>query len=403
MENFLINQIEKQKFNNKISVLLLVYINQNNINTTDQLIVKLLNSYIEQFNNEGYIYCIYNEVYKMYGENVYKLGCSKNAKKRLCAYTSYYINPCVIKHESQLIKYHNIAESILFIKLQQYRVSSNREFFNCTFEIIKETITEIENEILNTPLIDILVKYNLKFDKVNIFKDLLQNMVTKYKELFKNILIYDIIDNKCKKIGTTECKFIKIFNSKDLIETKFNKLSKNNFDEMTLDKRFELEKYIIKKHCNGVFDIEYIKNNYENINMKINHNFFNNNDIFLRNSKKWNDKKIIIKELILGLGFEVPLNNKTMLDRNIFILNIKKVTDNCGLFTNIDRSKELFKIEKGKIENAKTVKGFLGFTNTLLKEWGMKIQAVKIRKNICVNNKWTTNSVNKYNLVYTEN
>lgn len=35
------------------------------------------------FNNgeQGYLYCIYNEVYNYYGRNTYKLGISKDIKK----------------------------------------------------------------------------------------------------------------------------------------------------------------------------------------------------------------------------------------------------------------------------------------------------------------------------------
>lgn len=78
--------------------------------TIDKLIdhpIKV-NGYIDKLANDiyeydinngkkGYIYCLYNEVYQHYGKDVYKLGMTKNIKKRLTGYTTAYLYDSEIK------------------------------------------------------------------------------------------------------------------------------------------------------------------------------------------------------------------------------------------------------------------------------------------------------------------
>ena len=44
----------------------------------------------------GYIYCIYNEIYEVYEETVYKLGNTQNIKDRERSYNNGYIKECII-------------------------------------------------------------------------------------------------------------------------------------------------------------------------------------------------------------------------------------------------------------------------------------------------------------------
>ena len=83
----------------------------------------------------GYIYCIYNESFKSYGENTFKLGRTGNLNNRLNNYTTYYISPCKFLFTSldceRKFKDCIKAERILFYILRKYRVSNKREFFSC--------------------------------------------------------------------------------------------------------------------------------------------------------------------------------------------------------------------------------------------------------------------------------
>ena len=70
-------------------------ISSNNMDNTNIIIDEMVDKiYNERYNNEGYIYCIYNEIYQYCGENVYKFGMSKDVKQRLCGYTTPYIHDC---------------------------------------------------------------------------------------------------------------------------------------------------------------------------------------------------------------------------------------------------------------------------------------------------------------------
>jgi hypothetical protein len=98
-------------------------------NYVDRLSVLI---YKNKFNEgkTGTIYCLYNNVYQFYGDYVYKLGCTNDIDKRLCTYTTNYIDKCEVKHKSKILKNCELAESILFYILRKHRIVENREFFN---------------------------------------------------------------------------------------------------------------------------------------------------------------------------------------------------------------------------------------------------------------------------------
>lgn len=54
-------------------------------------------------NINGYIYCVFNEVYLNYGGDCYKLGTSTKVGKRISCYSTYYVNPIELKIKNFLI------------------------------------------------------------------------------------------------------------------------------------------------------------------------------------------------------------------------------------------------------------------------------------------------------------
>lgn len=112
-----------------------------------------MNTFFTELNNEGYIYCLYNEAFEKFKNdsdvNVYKLGLSRNLKKRLSTYTTYYIKPssfmCTSKDYDRKFKDCVKAERVLFYILRKFRVSNKREFFQCDIKIIKDTISRISS------------------------------------------------------------------------------------------------------------------------------------------------------------------------------------------------------------------------------------------------------------------
>ena len=117
----------------------------------------------------GYIYILWNDMYKIYGNNVFKIGRTTDIKKRINCYTTAYINPCEIKYIS--IKCDNciLAEMLIFFLIKNNRIVNNREFFkinlNETIKIIEEVIYKINN--MNDTS-------NNKIDILSMFENILQ-------------------------------------------------------------------------------------------------------------------------------------------------------------------------------------------------------------------------------------
>lgn len=106
-------------FNNLKKILLL---NENSI--------EFFNSYMNNHEIDGYIYCLFTECFLFYGVNVYKIGKALNINNRERNYTTSYIDEPTILIKSILVKYYDIAEQIIFNKLRGYRIKQNREFFD---------------------------------------------------------------------------------------------------------------------------------------------------------------------------------------------------------------------------------------------------------------------------------
>jgi hypothetical protein len=95
----------------------------------------------------GYIYVLYNDMFRHYGENVYKIGCSKQPTVRLLDYTTSYKDPSVIKYTSSKFNNKLKAEKYLFKLIDEYRMESNREFFELSLNEIIENIQLTENNV----------------------------------------------------------------------------------------------------------------------------------------------------------------------------------------------------------------------------------------------------------------
>ena len=142
----------------------------------------------------GYIYIIFNNSYLHYGNNIFKIGKSICVKNRINNYTTCYVDPVEIKYTSEICIDYSLAEKNIFIKLQQYRVINNREFFNIDLHIAIETINKIVTEINSGVLVN--NKTNLL---VNNYTDLLVNnyiVSTTYNNIHDvKTILYGFIDD----------------------------------------------------------------------------------------------------------------------------------------------------------------------------------------------------------------
>lgn len=297
---------------------------------------------------EGIIYCLFNVMFIYYGVDVYKLGKTKDIDMRLKGYITSYIEPCEIKYVSRKIRNCSLAENILFIMLQDYRISSKREFFKCDINKIIETINYIEN---------LFEKHS--DDELN--------------EMF-------IVNNKLKFALTKE----DIFNSSDISTSEYNIIVTQM---LNIDDYLNVEKYLYKINWN----LEQIDENMMDKIYRKTHILFNNraiNNLPIKTYKTVDneyvdfDKKTklqqlkIVNELLLMLKLKDKKNNFTNseIDENEWIKLVENAKHKSTIFT--DKSILLF-FDKNKtnvILTLTTYKKFIGYINSILKHYGIKIQ-----------------------------
>jgi len=316
-----------------------------------------LNNKVEKNCTAGKLYCLYNEMYQFYGDNVYKLGNSKDIESRLNGYTTSYIKPCELKLESVIFRNKDLAETLLFDMLKDHRISNSREFFKCDLSLIKEKMKEVKQ----------------LFDKHNDDTDL-------YQYLEKTKIKIDSIFNKES-----------ILNAKDITNKEFEALlykQKNNIVS-------EAEKLSIEKHC---YKLNWGQ---ENINMdfmdfahKKTHVLHNLKIIYNENDSKFisidpnyikytdinkNKEKIrLIKDFMNILGYD-NLTEEKLIIRDDFQTNMTECIEKAELFTKTKYTKKIFGLI---IKKHVSIKSFLGFVNSILNDFGLLISYIQKSKRL---------------------
>ena len=93
----------------------------------------------------GYVYVIYNKMFDSYGEDVYKVGETKNVEKRKNGYRTGYVDKVTVKYQSREFINCKKAEELLFVLLKECRIVKNREFFKKELKDIVKSIEYIES------------------------------------------------------------------------------------------------------------------------------------------------------------------------------------------------------------------------------------------------------------------
>lgn len=99
-------------------------------------------------NNSGYVYIIQNEAHKIYGSNVYKVGKTKDMKKRMNGYITGFIRDTNLLYCSEICINYNLAELMTHNVLKDHQLVCNREFFYIDdLDCIRLSINNIINNI----------------------------------------------------------------------------------------------------------------------------------------------------------------------------------------------------------------------------------------------------------------
>ena len=99
--------------------------------------------------DKGFIYVIQKDIF-IYGNNVYKVGKTQDLTTRTRQYKTYYLKPSELRYGSQLCINSQLAERLVFMKIQDYRIKPNREFFNVELSKAIEIIDEIVEYVNST-------------------------------------------------------------------------------------------------------------------------------------------------------------------------------------------------------------------------------------------------------------
>ena len=220
--------------------------------------------------------------------------------------------------------------------------------------------------------------------------------ITSYKK--ENILIDEII--KADDIDYNIFKSL-------LIKQKSNLATK--------DDKFAIDKYMIKREwniknvdkefLNKFYGKTYILRNlrrltgYKQINPYLNIDDVDGKYIIDFDNAHDLQKDHIIKDLIKIMGFKLPVDD-TIIKKEKFEKNIKLVMSKSKLFINTNKTEHLFNFNLNKLENIDSIKQFIGFVNTIIKEYGIIIKAIKKNKKNKIANKWKTISEYVYKLLY---
>ena len=113
-----------------------------------------------------------------------------------------------------------------------------------------------------------------------------------------------------------------------------------------------------------------------------------------------NEKKFkIIIDVLNNLGYK-DISDKNLIERKDFETNMNKVISTSELFTNTHNTNVLFGLNK-KVNKVDSIKGFLGFINSLFIEFGFTIKVkqknIKENKKVVKNNYYYINFVNEAN------
>lgn len=327
MDNTSRNLIDSflNKHNNLIQLgLSMIFIHERKIKSPRQFVDSILIDSLKFNNTRGFLYCIYNDFYILEGEDVYKLGCTKNMIQRSVSYTTCYSRPIVIKHLSSKVDYYDIAESILFEKLSKCRLYPRREFFQCKLDVVIQNINDTVTEIKDGNILDLITKYDLwdcKLCGIDLFK--LENDVINFMNLNGDIM---------------------------------NSIFRNYVPLV--------HRNIANKETKCTVGLNYL------LGKDVNINCITTKDM---------QKIIVVKEIINTLGFDMEDLTK-MVKGSDFYANSKNLLVNSNFGKNYNDIQKLFNKPRSKF-NIKLKGTYLtGMLNSYLDEFGLCITSTNKRK-----------------------
>ena len=171
------NNVSDTTSANRVDKTLLNYLRDNNITNFLEWFNFLLTRYLAVNYKYGQIYCVSNVALKIDGDDVYQICFTENLNQDLKFFTELYIDPMEIVHVSEKMRHHELVFLAIIKQLSNYNLNNMRNFYKCDKEIIKSTIDSTIIEFGSTSIIDLIKKYNIVDDSINVIKNQLCNFI----------------------------------------------------------------------------------------------------------------------------------------------------------------------------------------------------------------------------------
>ena len=95
----------------------------------------------KQKTKSHFVYVLHNPMFLHYGTNVYKVGYTQDPNERIKGFSTGYVEPSVMVYYKQVSSQQ--CEFKLHKMMSKYRMSENREFFNCPLSMIKNFMEQL--------------------------------------------------------------------------------------------------------------------------------------------------------------------------------------------------------------------------------------------------------------------
>jgi hypothetical protein len=171
----------------------------------------------------------------------------------------------------------------------------------------------------------------------------------------------------------------------DIDKSTYKEYMKNQErNSATSDQKYAIEKYMYKQNwkidtVDRKFIDKWFRKTYVLRNLKcligeeldnfISVDEYNKNKYLEYDKLKQKQRIGIVKQLVEMMGYGLDnIGDVNKLSREVFESNMKKCLDECKIFTDRKMIEPLFGF---KVKDVSSVRGFMGFVNSLLKNWGL--------------------------------
>ena len=382
-----------------------------------------LNTYLETIKKEhsNYIYLILLSSIAQKGLPVFKYGRTRDIKNRFNSYpkNSTLLYVCKVKDCNSV----EDEIDLMFPKFFKQSKTHGIEFFEtkdvelmikCIDKLIDRMDQRLNDDIITIikPIYEGWLNFKI-YNYDTIPNKFCEQLINDYKEdmtdytLKINLCRFKYISKnikyKEKPLAKIDMNKEKLLEAEDIDKDTYKEYMDNYISHRSSDdQKYAIEKYLYKEYwkideltedfLDMWFRKTYILDNIKSLleekelNNIMTIDKFNKNNYLVYDKDKQKERTDIIKELIGTIGFDLEdIGNNLILDRDTFVENMEKSVKNCKIFKDSVNCKFLFGFKSKRV---KTVKAFIGFVNSILKNWGLNIifhkKQIREKNRICI-------------------